>query len=917
LEPLIPIRFHRGLELPAHGLWLDPWESKPFAFVSHAHSDHIGDHSETILSPPTARLMRARLGGRRIEHVLPFGVMTTVRGMEIQLLPAGHIFGSSQFYLRQEGDSLLYTGDFKLRPGLSAERAEWMHAETLIMETTFGLPKYRFPPTEQVMAEMVRFCAESLEDGDTPVLLGYSLGKAQEILCALMKAGMTPMLHGSVYKLTEIYRELQPGFPGDYLKYEANETAGKVLICPPSANRTAMVTRIPKRRTAILTGWAMDPGAKFRYGCDAAFPLSDHADYTDLVRYVELVNPARVLTLHGFASEFAADLRRRGFEAWALTGENQLELQLGHGGSRGVSRAPAAEAAESVSVQPGDFAAFAALGEEIAASTGKLKKIELLAAYFSSLAAIDDAMLATAALFLTGRVFPQGDGRVLQTGWAVIKRALLAASGATEEQLREVSHHYADAGKTAREMLEGRTTPAPFSLRDGREFFDRIEGARGPIAKKQVLQARLERLTGMEAKYLVNILTGELRIGLKEGLVEEAIAAAFAAELDQIKDANMLLGDIGEVAVRAARGTLEQVEPRLFTPIKVMLASPEPTADAIWDRLVEAHGLAEAAPVAWAEDKFDGIRAHLHRSAVRAEIYTRDLKRVTGQFEEVAQAAAKLRDEVILDGEIVAFEDGRRLTFHDLQKRLGRKSGGDFFLGGEIPVRLMVFDLLWLNGVSLLKEPLRRRRALLDALELPAGIERVSVFQVHSAEEIDNAFDAARGRENEGLMVKEAESAYTPGRRGMSWLKLKKELGTLDVVVVGAEYGHGKRSGVLSDYTFAVRRGEELLTIGKAYSGLTDVEIAELTEHFLANTIAQHGRYREVKPDVVLEIAFDRVQPSERHASGLALRFPRIKAIRRDKTVADIDTLDEAWKLADAGPGARSKAGNGVVLSAD
>ena len=901
---MIAVRFHRGLELPAQGLWLDPWESKPFAFVSHAHSDHIGNHAETILSAPTARLMRARLGGERLEHVLEFGAPGIVRGLRVMLLPAGHIFGSAQFFLEAEGESLLYTGDFKLRPGLSAELAEWRQADTLIMETTFGLPKYRFPPTEEVMADMVRFCLECLEEEHTPVLLGYSLGKSQEILCALAQAGMKPMLHGTVFKMTEIYRELQPDFPCAYEKYDAKEIAGKVLVCPPSVSRSAMITRIKKRRTAVLTGWAIEPGSRFRYGCDAAFPLSDHADYTDLVRYVELVNPKRVLTLHGFAAEFAADLRRRGVEAWALTGENQLELQLSHAKSA-AKRAPVIKA-EVVPSGIGDFSAFAALGEQIAATTGKLKKIEMLAAYLSQLAALDDRMLAAASLLLTGRVFPQGDGRVLQVGWAVIKRALLGASGGTEQQLREISHHHADAGKSAREILEGRTNPEPFGLLDAREFLDRMETARGPIAKKELLEHRLARLGALEAKYLVNILTGELRIGLKEGLVEEAVAAAFQVPLDQIKEANMLLGDIGAVAIRAARGTLAEVEPRIFTPIKVMLASPEPAAEAIWARLEEtarreaqmAPGTAEeASPVAWVEDKFDGIRAHLHRNTERVEIYTRDLKRVTGQFDEVARAALQMRDEVILDGEIIAYEHGRRLTFQDLQKRLGRKSSGDFFLGEEIPVRLMVFDLLWLNGVPLLKEPLRRRRELLEGLALPEGIERVTVSYVHSAQEIDQAFDASRQRSNEGLMVKDAESLYTPGRRGMSWLKLKKELATLDVVVVGAEYGHGKRSGVLSDYTFAVRGGGGLLTIGKAYSGLTDEEIAGLTQHFLANTISQRGRYREVTPDTVLEVAFDRVQESDRHASGLALRFPRIKAIRRDKRVEEIDTVEFARKM--------------------
>lgn len=338
--PLISVRFHRGVELPAHSLWLDPWDRKDFAFVSHAHSDHIGNHAETILSAPTARLMRERIGSKRarkrssrrpserIEHILEFGTPFDVRGLQVTLLPAGHIFGSAQVFIEAGGPSLLYTGDFKLRPGLSAEPAQWRQAGTLVMETTFGLPRYRFPATAEVMEQMVRFCAEGLERGETPILLGYSLGKSQEILCALARAGLAPMLHEAVFRMTEIYRELQPGFPCGYEKLDPERVAGKVLICPPGADRSALLAPIRRRRTAVLTGWAAEPGARFRYGCDAAFPLSDHADYDDLIRYVELVNPARVLTLHGFASEFAADLRRRGIEAWALTGENQLELRL-------------------------------------------------------------------------------------------------------------------------------------------------------------------------------------------------------------------------------------------------------------------------------------------------------------------------------------------------------------------------------------------------------------------------------------------------------------------------------------------------------------------------------------------------------------------------------------------------------------
>ena len=322
---MIPIRYHRGLELPAHGLWLDPHRAQPFAFVSHAHSDHIARHAEIVTSPGTARLMRARLGGTRREHVLEFGETRAFRECAITLLPAGHICGSAQSFIETDAGTLLYTGDFKLRPGLSAEPAQWRHADTLIMETTFGLPRYRMPPTAEVLAQIIAFCHAALADRAVPVLLAYSLGKAQEAVCALLAAGLTPMLHDAVFKMTEIHRELRPGFPTGYVRFSAADAAGKVLICPPNAKPAA---HFPQCRTAVLTGWALDPGAKFRYQCDAAFPLTDHADYPDLLRYVQLVQPRRVLTLHGFAAAFAADLRERGVEAWALSENDQLELPL-------------------------------------------------------------------------------------------------------------------------------------------------------------------------------------------------------------------------------------------------------------------------------------------------------------------------------------------------------------------------------------------------------------------------------------------------------------------------------------------------------------------------------------------------------------------------------------------------------------
>jgi Cft2 family RNA processing exonuclease len=326
---LITILHQNGLHLPGHGLWLDPHKAKPLAFVSHAHSDHIGRHREVLLSQATARLMNARLPGKRIENVIAFGETRDFAGGSVTLLPAGHILGSAQFHFETDAGSLLYTGDFKLTPGLSAEPCEWRRADTLIMETTFGLPRYRMPPRAQVATQVIAFCREAIEAGEVPVLLGYSLGKAQEIIRILLAAGLTPMLHESVWRMTEIYRELCPGFPGGSVRFRSSEVHGPVLVFPPSAARAEALEKIGPHRTAMLTGWALDSGAKFRHGCDAAFPLSDHADYDELLRYVDIVKPKRVFTVHGFAAEFAADLRRRGIEAWALAEDNQLELKLG------------------------------------------------------------------------------------------------------------------------------------------------------------------------------------------------------------------------------------------------------------------------------------------------------------------------------------------------------------------------------------------------------------------------------------------------------------------------------------------------------------------------------------------------------------------------------------------------------------
>ena len=369
---VVEVRYERGVYLPEQDIWLDPWEAKDFAFVSHAHGDHIAPHREVIVSQRTARLMQVRLPGSRIEHALPFGERRSVHGVDMMLIPAGHIFGSAQCLIFAKERTLLYTGDFKLRRGKSAEQAQWRHADTLVMETTFGLPRYRFPSTKLVVDKMVAFCGEAIDAGQVPVLLGYSLGKAQEMLCSLGGAGLTPMLHGAVFQMTRIYEQFGQSFC-KYVRYNPDDVAGKVLICPPSANRSEMLERIPRKRVALVSGWAVDPDAVYRYQVDAAFPLSDHAGYDDLLRYVELVQPRRVLTLHGFAAAFACDLRRRGMEAWALSEENQMELHFGAKdcAPRSVPEPVGTPRNQRQSTSESEFLRFADVGETIAATPAK------------------------------------------------------------------------------------------------------------------------------------------------------------------------------------------------------------------------------------------------------------------------------------------------------------------------------------------------------------------------------------------------------------------------------------------------------------------------------------------------------------------------------------------------------------------
>jgi DNA ligase-1 len=554
---------------------------------------------------------------------------------------------------------------------------------------------------------------------------------------------------------------------------------------------------------------------------------------------------------------------------------------------------------------------FALNADRIADTSKKLEKTAIVAEYLRSLEPED---AARAALFLSGRPFPAYEEATLGVGGSLLWRAVSELSGKSDSQLRDLYRAHGDLGAVAGAALPERSSELTLSNLEARISYP-FQHSRPSLQVGHYSQTSWARRLRPEAKYIIKIITGDLRIGLKESLVEEAIAKAYDVPLKDVQRANMLLGDIGETLKLASSDSLADAHMRLFHPIDFMLASPaESAADAL-SYFSDAH----------VEDKYDGIRAQAHVSNAQVRLFSRTRDEITASFPELPGTLAGIPENAILDGEIVAWSANtakpRALPFSVLQQRLGRKKVSEKMLR-DVPVAYLVFDVLYAGEQLLLNLPLHERveilgrllasrkpvaaqsldsqaRLLFAAEDEPAeaSVVQAPVFSAKTAEELEMLFTAAQDRGNEGLMIKDRNSPYTPGRRGKSWLKLKKELATLDVVVTAVEYGHGKRIGVLSDYTFAVWDGDRLVNIGKAYSGLTDVEIAEMTTWFLKHTVDDQGMCLIVDPQVVLEVAFNNMMRSTRHESGYALRFPRILRIRSDKRPEDADTIETAARI--------------------
>ena len=492
---------------------------------------------------------------------------------------------------------------------------------------------------------------------------------------------------------------------------------------------------------------------------------------------------------------------------------------------------------------------------------------------------------------------------MMNIGFSTIIRVLSEIATLDPNQIQHIYLKHGDMGALSEYAVSKKNMVSLFQQQALTllSIYDRLKEIADTIGsgsnkdKKNILKGLLINSSPLEAKYLIKIINGETRIGLTEGLVEIAVSKAFDQDLEHVRDAMLFSGDISKVSLLAKRNLLHTALIKPLSPISYMLADVMLTAEEIIKYYQKS---------LICEYKYDGIRAQMHKFGQEVRLFSRKLADVTNAFPELVNAAMAVRSsssdiDFILDGEVMAFQNGKPLHFHELQKRLHKKKVTEQIMT-EVPLVYVVYDIMYFNGENTIGKSIKERKEILLNISFKDPIINSTYKVVNSEQEIIAMFEESRDIGHEGLVLKDPDSQYHPGKRGRYWMKLKKELDTIDAVVVIAEYGHGKRAGVLSDYTFAVRddtNSNQLRTIGKAYSGLTDDEIFEITKKLKSIMIKDEGYSILVKPEIVLEIAFDSIQKSNRHDSGFALRFPRIKNIREDKDAADIDTLQKVKQI--------------------
>jgi len=546
------------------------------------------------------------------------------------------------------------------------------------------------------------------------------------------------------------------------------------------------------------------------------------------------------------------------------------------------------------------FQALAEICEKLSSTT---KRNQMTDAAAEFLKVLDDDEVEPAVSMMLGRAFPKWDQRTLDVNWATLSSTIERLTKTDWKEFSAVFRETGDVGSAVQAVFERNKVRRqstlfenPLTILEVRRVLEAIAESIGQGArerKERLVETLFGRAEPLEAKYLVKIMLGEMRTGFHEGLMEMAVSKAFSVPLKTVQKAAMFTGDIGEVAsISKTQGAEEVVELsfKVFRPIKPMLASTAENPD---EALKEYGGKSAF------EYKLDGARIQIHKSHSEVKIFSRRLTDVTESLPEVVQQVQhEIRaEEAILEGEVIAIgQNGNPLPFQHLMRRFRRVYNIETMLK-EIPVKLYLFDAIYLNGESLINLPYSSRRQKLT--EASGSIPLTEQIVTVDLEEAERFMRKAVDEGHEGLVAKRLDGPYTPGVRGKHWFKIKEILEPLDLVVVAAEYGYGRRRRWLSDYHLAAREEQsgELLTLGKTFKGLTDKEMEDMTQQLLKIAVRHEGHKVVVQPSIVVEVAYNEIQESPTYKCGMALRFARITRIREDKSPEDADTIQRVREI--------------------
>ena len=548
------------------------------------------------------------------------------------------------------------------------------------------------------------------------------------------------------------------------------------------------------------------------------------------------------------------------------------------------------------------FKSLAELLEKVETTKKRLEIIEQTANFLRTLCAEE---IEPATNMMVGRAFQKYNQKTLDVSWLTLTRIFERISVFDWGLFRQAMATTGDIGSATKIVLEqakakkqtqlSQTLLTIIEVRTTLEAIAQAQGSGSRIKKERLITSLLSQATPLETKYLIKIFTGEMRTGLHEGLMEQVVASAFDVSLQKVRHAGMVLGDIGEVAATlktlGSEG-LEMAVFKVFRPVKLMLAQ---TAQSVQEALKVQGGKTAF------EYKYDGARVQIHKQDGKVQVYSRRLSNVTESLPEIVKIAEQniQAQSAIIEGEVISLDsNGFPIAFQHLMRRFKRIRGiAD--MAKKIPLTIYLFDILYLNGESLIAKPYSERRIILA--KIAEKISLTNQIVTDQTLQAESFLKGALAAGHEGLMTKRLDSPYTPGRRGKQWLKIKTILDPLDLVITAAEYGYGRRKGWLSDYYLAVKDPEsgEFLELGKTFKGLTDAEIIDLTKRLKGSTVSEDGHRVIVIPKIVVEVAYNEIQQSPRYKSQMALRFARITRIRDDKTSQEVDTIQRVREIYD------------------